>query len=188
MSSGRPATHPRDMPCPRRALRLLAAALFLLGLTAGCFWDDGDDPSPSPSPEDGGAMCAAPTPDVCGGRCVDRRSDPRHCGACGNECETDCLNATCISCQNTNGRWDIVGGDCPVAYCVIAQNLECGGTVSCYDAAGELAGTGTVEVFDGSVLFSATAGSCNLDVRGDTANGPCTALGLGCTVSAVRTP
>lgn len=170
-----------------RRRRLLGSAAVLFALTAGCFWDD--EPSPTPSSEDGGAMCGAPTPDLCDGVCVDRSSDRQHCGACGNDCETDCLNGTCISCQNASGRWDIVGGDCPVAYCVIAQNLECGGTVSCYDAMNELAGNGSVDVFDGSVVFSATAGSCNLDLTGDSASGPCTSLGITvCNVTARRVP
>jgi len=178
------------MPHHRKTRRLAASAILLVLLITGCFWDDegGDDPPPSGG-GDAGAFCAAPTPDRCGGDCVDLRSDPQHCGACNDGCETDCLNGACISCPNVNGRWEIVGGDCPVAYCVIGQNASCGGSVTCFDDMGEAAGSGTVDVFDGSVLFSATAGSCNLDVSGDTANGPCTALGglVGsCTVNAVR--
>ncbi|MCA9607365.1 MAG: hypothetical protein KC619_17285 [Myxococcales bacterium] len=167
---------------PRRALRLFVAFAGL-ALTVGCPLDD---ESP-PSGDDGGTMCSAPTPDECDGYCVDLDSDRNHCGSCTNDCETDCLNATCISCQNANGRWNIVGGDCPVTYCVIAQNLECGGSVSCYDEAGDLAGTGTVEVLDGSVIFSATAGSCSLDITGDSASGPCSSLGFTvCDVVARR--
>jgi len=178
------------MPSRRKTFRVIASTSLLLLLITGCFWDDegGDDPPPTGG-DDAGALCAPPTPDRCDMTCVDLRSDPDHCGACDNACETDCLNGACIACPNVSGRWEIVGGDCPVAYCVIGQNAECGGSVTCFDSMGEAAGSGTVEVFDGSVLFDAAAGSCNLDLAGDTANGPCRAFGGlagSCTVNAVR--
>ncbi|MCB9593307.1 MAG: hypothetical protein H6719_11305 [Sandaracinaceae bacterium] len=172
-------------PSPQLA-RLLGAAAVLLAVCGGCFWEDDPPPDSPSSGSDAGALCGEPTPDMCEGSCVDLSSEALHCGTCGNACESDCLNGQCISCQNVNGRWDVVGGDCPVSYCVISQNLSCGGSVACFDASGESVGTGTVEVFDGSVSFSATAGSCNLDLAGDTASGPCSALVLGCTVQARR--
>lgn len=47
------------------------------------------------------ASCGALT--RCGGACVDTRSDPLHCGACGNVCDT------------TNGRASCSGGACSIA-------------------------------------------------------------------------
>ena len=143
------------MPHLRKTLRLAGSAGFLLFLITGCLWDDeGSDDPPPPVGDDAGAFCAAPTPDRCDGTCVDLQSDRNHCGTCNNDCETDCLNGACISCQNVNGRWTVVGGDCPVAYCVIAQNASCGGTVTCFNAMGEAEGSGSVDVFDGSVLLA----------------------------------
>lgn len=169
-----------------KRLRLLLSAGMLLACITGCF-DDEDDEPPRRSDDAGVAMCPSDAPTECDGVCVDTSDDPLHCGACGNDCQTDCLRSSCISCPNVDGRWEITGGDCSVAYCVISQNDSCGGTVACFNAMGEQEGSGTVDVFDGSVRFSATAGSCNLDLAGNNANGPCSSLGLEvCSVQARR--
>lgn len=171
------------MSKPSRAvLRLVLSGTALVGITAGCLFEE-DAP---PDGDGGSSACYAPTATDCDGVCVDTQSDADHCGRCGNGCETACLNGGCINCPNVDGYWSIVGGDCPVTVCEITQS-DCGGSVTCYDETGEPAGSGTVTVLDGSVRFSATAGSCDLDLVGDDASGPCASLGITvCNVVAHR--
>lgn len=42
-------------------------------------------------------VCSCPPARACGAACVDRQSDPRHCGACGNECRASdvCRSGCC---------------------------------------------------------------------------------------------
>jgi hypothetical protein len=67
----------------------------------------------------GGACVAACEPQTatCGNACVDKRSDPKNCGACGNSCGiNECSQGVCVSpamicangqtrCTGANGLW-----------------------------------------------------------------------------------
>ncbi|MFM9108275.1 MAG: hypothetical protein ACKOWF_16425, partial [Chloroflexota bacterium] len=46
-------------------------------------------------------------------RCVDRRSDPDHCGRCGRRCRSDewCVRGRCIRYRG-DGRRCVIGGFC----------------------------------------------------------------------------
>ena len=52
----------------------------------------------TPVPTDGGVKCTSPiAPDVCGGKCVDLKSDRTNCGTCGVPCADSefCANGEC---------------------------------------------------------------------------------------------
>ncbi|MGF1464792.1 MAG: hypothetical protein ACFCGT_01550 [Sandaracinaceae bacterium] len=70
--------------------RSLAVALALATLGVGC-------PGPGVAPGDGG-MCATGQ-ERCRGRCVDVRSDPDHCNACGRRCPRGsfCVEGRCFA-------------------------------------------------------------------------------------------
>jgi hypothetical protein len=64
----------------------VAIGVFLLGLVAGCaFTQDFVAPeAPAPAPGEDGSASPSTLPE--GGACVDTRSDPESCGACGHSC------------------------------------------------------------------------------------------------------
>ncbi len=85
--------------------------------------------------------CVCAPENSCGGQCVDRSSNPLHCGACGVVCNQQCVNGAC-ACQS--GR-TLCGGDCVV----LEDDLRhCGG---CGQACG-----------DGQ---RCTRGACEIDFR-----------------------
>ncbi len=64
------------------------------------------------------APCAAPL-FACGAACVDRQTDPRNCGACGNTCTAGgtCRNGSCLPCGGC-----AAGNVCCGAVCVNLQS------------------------------------------------------------------
>jgi hypothetical protein len=81
-----------------------------------------DDASPEGAVSDGGTVENPPDavvtdacpPDrvTCGSACVDTRTDPRHCGGCGVNCELPRASAQCQSGQCAIARCDTGFGDC----------------------------------------------------------------------------
>lgn len=74
-----------------------------------------DRPAPD-VPDDGPAVdasCVLPM-FVCGGACVDRETDPRNCGACGNTClaGATCRNGSCLPCGGCAAGTSCCGTAC----------------------------------------------------------------------------
>jgi hypothetical protein len=128
--------------------------------------------------------CPTETPDLCGARCVDTRSDRTNCGTCGHGCSLDCLEGDCIPCSNVTGVWT-TSGDCPVRSCTVTQDT-CGGTIVCIDDGGMPTGPQAITVGDGTLSFSASLRTCTITVRGDSFTGTCGNALLECSVSGTR--
>ncbi|MCA9610416.1 MAG: hypothetical protein KC619_32695 [Myxococcales bacterium] len=129
--------------------------------------------------------CPMDAPSFCDGACIDSRNDRMNCGGCGVICPVDCLDSECIPCSNGNGTWTL-GGDCPVASCVVAQTT-CGGTITCTDPGGTTATPVAISLSDGGATFSTDDATCTITLSGDTMSGTCTALLLSCDVTGTRT-
>ena len=142
------------------------------------------------------SSCAAPTPDVCGGSCVDLKSDVKNCGVCGHDCgglPNVVRGASGIVCQ---------GGACmvPPAACVsgfahcsprpdegceanLSSSATCGacGTI-CSGAKPVCVTTGDVSACGVSCTGTKTdvCGSTCVDLKSDAKN--CGVCGHDCTV------
>lgn len=106
------------------ARRCVAAkvVLFLMLSLSGC---DGQVPSDEALPtagfdflDDGDAAVCSPDRVLCGDRCVEIRSDPDHCGGCGQSCTT-APNVASVGSRCVNGTCALVClpdfGDCEAA-------------------------------------------------------------------------
>jgi hypothetical protein len=73
-----------------------------------------------------GGTCSCPTGQtLCGGTCVDTKSDPSNCGACGSQCNKDlpteskCCAGACVQCADGA---DCVPGDQAICACPPGQS------------------------------------------------------------------
>jgi len=78
----------------------------------------------------------------CRGQCVDTRSDPRNCGACGFECIHFCdydANVDAGACACPGGDTDCIFGSGPNCYfvCFCADDGDCPGSGRCVDPPGD---------------------------------------------------
>ncbi|MBI2391244.1 MAG: VCBS repeat-containing protein [Deltaproteobacteria bacterium] len=150
-----------------------AVGIFVAMVFAACSSDaPGDGPA--------GGSCASPSM-VCGGACIDVRSDPRNCGACGKTCD-DAL--VCVS-----GR---CSGACPASQevcdgrCVATQTdrANCGACGNAC-ASGQVCSEGACAVSCSARLLECSAASERYcaDAKTDSTN--CGTCGNACPAGEV---
>jgi hypothetical protein len=166
-------------------MKLRAFALGLLTLTAcatGTVAPIPFDPDTDAGTSDGGS-CSA----MCGGKCVDTKTDDENCGKCGNKCSTgaSCVQGTC-QCKSSS---TMCGAECVDTKTDVANCGACGTRCGGGDA-GVPMGGGTWGCVNGSCAVvcpmgkTECSGAC-VDTKTD--NGNCGTCGKTCAVSETCT-
>jgi hypothetical protein len=141
-----------------------------------------------------GGACACPSENACGAACVDKQTDPAHCGACDSPCPTGvaCVSGACdcpgggivcdgacvdaqtsvAHCGSCDHACTVAGATCDLGNCLCpGGGTECSG--SCVDTDTDLANCGQCGKACTATGATCEAGMCVCPGGGTDCSGAC---------------